>query len=702
MGTPRRLRPCLCLVAVLALVPPLRAQAPAKVDVLPPVGVEVVRIDAVVTDKGGHPKAGLARDDFAVLEDGVPQKLVQFEAYARPVAAAPSSVASSRSTPAANEQAASPRPPRFVVLAVDDVHVQFANMARVQKALTRFIDEDMGPGDRVALVTTSGTQGASQDFTSDRELLRRAISRLSAKDRRAEWVNVPRITEYQAELIERGDPDALWLAVMDILCDHPADPTELEARLKARAVLSEAVDNARLTLETLERLTRGLASLPGRKVIFLLSDGFLTGLSAPGGAGFDIRRVIDASTRAGVVIYSLETPGLNTAPGRSASENQFPDPQTLEVKFTIERQSEEAALQAMHALAADTGGFLFGNSNDLHAGLKRTLEDTDSYYVLAYEPTNTKRDGAYRHIEVRLPNQHNLKVRARTGYFAAGDRRASPPSIVAEKQTRGGPAATGAAHSPLAALPVQLSADFVSVDRGVSEVVVSGHVDTTTLAFVRDGDRYKAALEMAAVVRDETGTVVATEPERLSIDLTEAERKRLSREGLPYQKTVTLKRGTYDVRLTAGAAGALGVASQRVEVPDLAPGRLTLSSLFLLKAGAGAEAADPGADLVLSQAVRRFRRDESLFVQLYAYNAKRDSSGATSLVSQAEVLRGGAVLAKAAPEAVVTGEGDGPPVPHVSRIGLGSFEPGEYELQVTVTDRNANEAATRQVEFTVD
>ncbi|HVO10024.1 MAG TPA: VWA domain-containing protein [Vicinamibacteria bacterium] len=699
MGTPRRLRPCLCLFAVLALVPPLRAQAPAKAEVLPPVGVEVVRIDAVVTDKGGHPKAGLARDDFAVLEDGVPQKLVQFEAYARPAAAAPSSAAGSPSMPAADEQAASPRPPRFVVLAVDDVHVQFANMARVQKALTRFIDEDIGPGDRVALVTTSGAQGASQDFTSDRGLLQQAISRLSAKDRRAEWVNVPRITEYQAELIERGDPDALWLAVMDILCDHPADPAELEARLKARAVLSEAVDNSRLTLETLERLTRGLASLPGRKVIFLLSDGFLTGLSAPGGAGFDIRRVIDASTRAGVVIYSLETPGLNTAPGRSASENPFPDPQTLEVKFTIERQSEEAALQAMHALAADTGGFLFDNSNDLHAGLKRTLEDTDSYYVLAYEPTNTKRDGAYRHIEVRLPNQRNLKVRARTGYFAPGERRASPPSIVAETGTRGVPAATAAALAPL---PVQLSADFVSVDRGVSEVVVSGHVDTTTLAFVRDGDRYKAALEMAAVVRDEAGTVVATEPERLSMDLTEAERERLSREGLSYQKTVTLKRGTYDVLLTAGAAGALGEASQRVEVPDLAPGRLTLSSLFLLKAGAGTEAAGPGGDLVLSQAVRRFRRDESLFVQLYAYNAKRDSSGATSLVSQAEVLRGGAVLAKAAPEPVVTGEGDGTPVPHVSRIGLGSFEPGEYELQVTVTDRNANEAATRQVEFTVD
>jgi len=365
----------------------------------------------------------------------------------------------------------------------------------------------------------------------------------------------------------------------------------------------------------------------------------------------------------------------------------------------------------MHALAADSGGFLFDNSNDLHAGLKRTLEDTESYYVLAYEPANTRRDGAFRRIEVRLPNLSRLKVRARTGYFAPGDRRAgSPPPGKEEHETQEQPAGTAAAPAPPTALPVQLSADFVSLERGSTDVVVSGHVDTTTLPFDRDGDRYKGAVEMAAAVRDGTGAVLATlEPQRLSMDMSEAEHERLSRDGLPYQKTVTLKPGTYEVRLTVRATGALGVASQRVQIPDLAPGRLTLSSLFLWTAGvvAGGEAAeagtaDPGGALVLSQAVRRFRRDESLFVQLYAYNAKRDASGATSLVSQATILRDGVALGTAAPEPVATGEADGPPVPHVSRIGLEPFEPGEYELQVTVTDGNADEKATRRVGFTVD
>jgi hypothetical protein len=152
------------------------------------------------------------------------------------------------------------------------------------------------------------------------------------------------------------------------------------------------------------------------------------------------------------------------------------------------------------------------------------------------------------------------------------------------------------------------------------------------------------------------------------------------------------------------ATGLLGSAWQRVEIPDLAPGRLTLSSLFLLKeAGPNDAPASPDAAPVLltAQALRRFHRTESLYVQLYAYNPKRDASGAIDLVSQAEVLRGGVLLGTAAPEPMEQGETQGP-VPHISRIKLQRFDPGDYELRVTVTDRNASAMATRLVQFTVD
>ncbi len=711
------LRSVACLLAGLASGSSLRAQAPEKAAELPPLGVEVVRIDVVVTDKGGRPKAGLAREDFAVLEDGKPQTLVQFAAFARPLPGAPPPPSPPAETEADETADLSPR--RYVVLVIDDVHMDFSSLVRAKKALTRFVEEDLDPEDQVALVTTSGGRALSQEFTGDRAVLAQVISRLSAQDRRAEWGGVPHITEYQAELIEGGDPAALDVAVQEVMQQSLFEDrasAEERARVKAHGIFAESVHGSRLTLEALEGLTRGLAGLSGRKVLVLVSDGFLTGLSARSGAGFDIRSITDAGTRAGVVIYSLEARGLTAPPpGGSASSRARFLPSTFSAIDSMQRQSEEATRDAMHALAADTGGFLVHNSNNLRAGLRQILADTETYYVLAYEPTNTTHDGAYRHIEVRLPGRRDVKVRARTGYFAPDDRRASAPSGKPQEEPHGvGPPRPEArtepdSPAPVTALPVHLSADFVSVDSGLTQVVVSGYVDMTTVPFVRRRDRHLATVEAGAVVYDEEGAVATTlETDRAAMDLTDGEYEQVVKGGLLYQKVVALKPGRYEVRLTAreDAARMQGSASQWVLIPDLASGRFTVSSLFLLKANqaTGASPPEPGAALDLHnvQALRRFRRDESLYMQLYAYNPKRDPSGAARLVWQAEVLQGGALLGTGAPEPMVHSEPQAPPVPHTSGIRLQSFEPGDYELRVTVTDRNANETATRRVGFTID
>jgi hypothetical protein len=110
------------------------------------------------------------------------------------------------------------------------------------------------------------------------------------------------MSEYQAELIEARLRWRLDAAVQEIMAAgqfQDVDSAEQQARSKARAIFAEAVYNARLTLEAIESLTRGLAGLSGRKVIFLVSDGFLTGLNAGSGLSFDLRRIADASTRSG-------------------------------------------------------------------------------------------------------------------------------------------------------------------------------------------------------------------------------------------------------------------------------------------------------------------------------------------------------------------------------------------------------------------
>ena len=208
-------------------------------------------------------------------------------------------------------------------------------------------------------------------------------------------------------------------------------------------------------------------------------------------------------------------------------------------------------------------------------------------------------------------------------------------------------------------------------------------------------------VETAALVYDESGAVAATlETERTAMDLTDADYEQLLRGGLPYQRTVTLKPGRYQVRLAAreDATGLLGSAWQRVEVPDLATGRLALSSLFLLKDEAADAAAGAGRRSRPAQrpGAAALRRAESLYVQLYAYNPKRDASGAIDL----DGAGGGPAGRRAARDGGAGADGGGRapgPVPHVSRIRLQRFEPGDYELRVTVTDRNASAMVARTV-----
>lgn len=701
-----------------AQAPPAQARPAASADApetatLPPVKVEVVRLDVVVTEKRGRPRTDLKREDFTVLENGRPQPIVQFHAFAR-LAAEAEPRPGGELPDSEQAEAEYLLPARYLVLAIDDVHMEADSLARIRRALTRFLEEDLQPEDQVALVTTSGSSALSQEFTADRAVLLQTLSRLSAQGRHAEWNSVPYITDYQAELIEGGDQSALDAAIQEILVATPIQDVgnaERLARQKARAVFSESVYNARLTLTALERLCRGLSGLSGRKSLFLVSDGFVTGATGGSGASFDVRRIADAATRAGVAVYSLDTRGLAASPPvAAASSLTRVVPGTVGVVEGMRRRSEQAERDAMHALAADTGGFLVEDSNDLRAGLREILKDTETYYLLAYESTNPRRDGAFRRVEVRLPGRRDLKVRTRSGYFAPDDRRLRAPVTEAgarrQEQRESEIGAALGALAPLNGIPVRLSADFVSLDGATCQLVVSGSVGVSALSFAVRGDRRHAAVETAGLVFDEAGQVAATLPaSRTAMDLTEAEYAELVRRGLSYQRMVALKPGRYQVRLAVreDATGLLGSAWRRLELPDLTLGRLAASSLFLMRDERPAGVA-PGADAAPAlrsvQGLPRFGRADSLYVQLQAYNVRQDADARADLLVQAAVLRKGVVLATAAPE-VMEGSAASPPV-HVSRIALQPFEPGDYELRVTLTDRRANASVARVAPFTVE
>jgi VWFA-related protein len=662
----------------------------------------LVRLDLVVTDEKGRCVPGLTAEDLEVLEDRRPQSLAYFTEQTRPAWRAAPGAQTAAATAAASAAAAPGAPGgRYFVLAVDDLHTAAGSLAEARKAMLRFVREQVSDDDRVALVTTSGAASEVQDFTRDKDALERAIARLRSRYQPVEPGGTPLLSEHQAELIDRSDAEALRLAVQEILQteDYLGEVGAREkAYAQARRMVFEILQRSGRALETILAVVNGLTPLPGRKIVVLLSDGFLVGLGAAESRAFDVRRIADAATRAGVVLYALDTRGLLAdVPGGGAS---FQGPAVLTapgVRQSLQTRGNEAQRQSLNALAEDTGGFLVRDTNDLALGLGRILRDNETYYLLAYEPTNTARDGKFRRIEVRLRARPGLRVRTRSGYYAPDDRKAGVQTLDPETQREREIATALGSLFPLEGVPMSMSADFIDLPPGGPQAVIRTHLDVAGVPFVPTGERFAADLEIAGAVYDEAGRLVGeVSGERAQLSLTAETYRRAMTEGLTVQKTLALAPGRYQVRMAAreGTRSLLGSASQWLEIPDVASQPLTLSSVFLL-----ADAGPGSTDLVDAQVDRRLRPGQGLHYVVYAYGPAATTPTA-GLTLQAQIWHGSRLRGVTPKHALEPLEG-AQAAKWSERISLEGFAPGRYELRVVAQAASGTPRAERRLDFWV-
>jgi hypothetical protein len=501
------------------------------------------------------------------------------------------------------------------------------------------------------------------------------------------------------------------------------DPHEkaaaLEVQRQARGILGEALRLSEATLSRIDTLLRGLSSLPGRKLCLLVSDGFLVGMGTSDEQSRQLRRVIDAATRSRAVIYSLDSRGLATT-GADAGVVGTGAPRGLQER--VAGQAEKEFREVLQGLANDTGGFLVRATNELPGGLRRMLEDNDAYYLMAYEPSNVKRDGRFRRIDVRLPGHADFVVRARKGYLAPDDRsRASRSDQTAATSPTAGVAAPGAlaeteiwaalsAPLPSNGIPVRLTADYLALPPAGPQAIVQALVDVAGLRWQSIEGRHRATVELVGGVYDATGAPVGLPfGRRFDLDLTPAQYDRAMETGLQYRQRSLLEPGRYEVRLIVRepALTPLGGTAQWVEIPDLGNGKLTLSGVFLsVSAGTPGSPAPDTAEgsetLHDAQVRRRFKRSEGVYFQLYVYNVLVDEKGASDVVLQAQIRSGAKLVAASKPQPVTFQQMDGVPLPQSNGMSLEGLAPGSYELRIVVVDRKANATAFRNIDFTVE
>jgi len=732
----------LVLAIVLAPIGGSRAQ-----ERVPGTRADRVQLDVIVTDANGKPVTGLTQSDFTISEDKKEQRLTTFVFVegrlaanaTSPAAASPAAQASAPQAQAPAPQATtSSSPGRHLVIVIDDLHIAPGNIEFVKGALQRLVTDFLGPDDSVALVTTSAP-GGTQPLTTNAASLNQAIGQLNFKQPPQMPGAGSQMTPAQAELILRGDVSARRLAGRKMI-DEPGSvfnaqsprtaiegtggaipagsnpeeaAAEKEAERQARAILNEALRFSAATLHTLEDVQRGLAPLPGRKLCLLVSDGFLVGTGTSEERTKDLRAIIDAATRSGTVIYAIDSHGLVGSGGDASTAQVVASAPGLET--SVDRTTLQLFRMTLESVSADTGGFLVYGTNEFDTGMRRMLAENDSYYLMAYEPTNTKRDGKFRRIEVKLPRHADYVVRTRRGYLAADDSKPAVRTAAARPAPAGAPAAArgideaearqiiDAARSEKT-LPVSVAVDFVELPPNGPQAILQAHVDVTALT--PGGKATPFAVDVLGGVYDANGNAIGTAFGRHDEVPADAV-ARARRDGVRFQQRLALPPGRYEVRLAARdmAKQTLGGSSQWIEIPNLKDGGLALSGVFLSKGApkAGGPDGEAGEESLKDvQALRRFTTKDTLYFQVYVYNLKEEPDAGADAVLQAQLRQGEALVAASSPQPVKVERKDGALLPQTNGMPLAGLPAGRYALKVVVMDKRTKATASRDIDFSVE
>ena len=456
----------LALAAIAVIV----AQQPRPAD-QPVFRVEatLVRVDAFVT-KNGVPVEDLTAADFELLEDGVAQKIESFEHVKIGATTRIAAVSDPNSQREGNERAGDPRRRVFVIF-LDTYHVRPENSQRAGSALARVLDQLLAPEDLVAVAKPE------MDVTD-------------------------LILGHKASVIERGLATSAFWGVGD-------DYTRLDAVENAymncypQALARELIARRRerLTFDSLRDLVRHLQILRDeRKAIIVVTEGWIlfrdnqglmsmTGGSVPGvpqiftGPGGKptltnpgsyggatqqqcdtdrmtlasqdndqyFRDITGEANRTNAAFYSLDAGGLRSPVDASSGLDS-------RTQWALMRQRQNSLV----SLSTATDGVAVYNTNDLAKGMQKVVADLSQYYLLGYYSTNTKLDGKYRRIRVRV-KRPGLEIRAREGYRAAtleeitaGDPKAAPGSKPGPLSTAVAAPMPAGANGP--APPTELSA----------------------------------------------------------------------------------------------------------------------------------------------------------------------------------------------------------------------------------------------------
>lgn len=627
-------------------------------------GINFVRVDVIVSDRKGAPVADLTAKDFEVSEDGKPQTIEQFrlvkvDGNPQPGEGVPRQI---RST--SDEEAEAARDDvRLFVIFFDDYHTRVGGALAVKEPLTRFIQQQLGPSDLVAVMYPL-TPLDAVSLTRNHASIVSAIQRFEGRKFRYDPRN-----EFEQQ--------------------YSHYPTEVVEEIRNQVVMT-----------ALRGLATRLGSLrEGRKAIIFVSEGFtsllppqmrnpvatLPGLGNPNardpfaGEGNSreetarvfseadlmskMRDVWDAANRNNAAIYTLDPRGL------AGFEYGIEEG----VGLRTDARNLQASQDTLRTLASETDGRAIVNRNDLAKGLEQVVRDSSAYYLIGYNSSQAPNDGKFHEIKVRVKRQ-GVDVRARKGYWAP----------TAEDTAR---AITG--PKPGAPKDVQNALASIATPGGRSG---AGSRFVRTWIGTSRADDGKTRVTFVWEPSPPAPGVRGEQPGRVSLTAADAAgdlvfRGRVPDVGLasrvpsagisggaavgPQRVTFDAPPGKMELRISVEAASGGRIIDSEVRdltVPDLTgPEGISTPRVFRARTARDFQMITRDADAVPTPA-RDFLRTDRLLIRFDVYGTESPTA--------ALLNRNGQKMADLPVAAAPTGG------THQLDFGLGSIAPGEYLVEI--------------------
>jgi VWFA-related protein len=651
----------------------------------------------VVKDKQGKLIPGLTAQDFAITEDGAPQKITFCEhqdlaANALPLRVAPPGSEELKLYKRLARTQVTPESPdseryknrRLLALYFDMSAMRPADQLRALSAVEQFLRTQMTTVDLVAILRyQGGSVDILQDFTGDRNKLLSILQTLI-------------VGEGQGSVETIDDASSA-----DTGAAFGQDDSEFN------------VFNTDRQLSALETAAKMLGQLNEKKSLIYFASGLrLNGIDNQA----QLRATVDAAIKAGVSFWPVDARGLvaeaplgDATQGSPGNSGMYTGTAALATTNNFQQSQD-----TLFALAGDTGGKALFDNNDLTRGIVQAQEAISDYYILGYHTSNKIQNGRFRRVKVSLTNDSSANLTYRQGYYA--DKLFSRFTAV-DKERQLEDALM--LDDPITELSIAMEIDHFQLNRAEYFVPIVVKIPGRELALAKRGGAEHTLIDFVGEIKDLVGgTTVTNVRDHVNIKLSDATAAELARRPIQYDTGFTLLPGKYMIKFLArdDETGRIGTYQTVFVIPNLnkEDQRVPISSVVLssqrvdlkevlydVEKGAHKKkevAVNPlvqnGKKLVPS-VTRVFSTSHEMYVYLQAYKQPPQGSPTASqpLFAFVSLYLGGNKVLETPPTAVVPST--------TSRLGTMPFSfivdidrlaAGNYDCQMTILDPTTQKA----------